>query len=156
MSWLARLKKISAAPEPDPTEPTKPGFVGFVVPTMAHTPKIGADSRAANDPAPDPDRWCWPRSSAMNGAEIEAFTARVERFTDKGLGLDDANNLANKLVIRDRDQDDRRLCLECAHFTANTSCRNHKAADVPPMVGGDFSVGLQRCQGFALPPAFSC
>ena len=61
MNWLARLKKIEIAPEPDATEPTKPihepenrGFVGFVAPDMAHTPKTGADLLAANDPEPEP------------------------------------------------------------------------------------------------------
>lgn len=45
-----------------------------------------AQKQAANDPAaamPDLDRWCWPHSAAMNGAEIDTFTARLARFTDK-------------------------------------------------------------------------
>ena len=33
----------------------------------------------------DPDRWCWPHSSAMNGAEIETFAVRLHQFTGKGL-----------------------------------------------------------------------
>ena len=64
----------------------------------------------------NPDRWCWPRSSAMNGVEIETFTARLYRFTDKGLPRSDGEALADKLVVRDREQDDRRVCLECRHF----------------------------------------
>jgi hypothetical protein len=36
------------------------------------------------------DACCWPHSTAMNGAEIDTFTARVARFTDKGLSLIDA------------------------------------------------------------------
>ena len=47
---------------------------------------------AANDttPATDPDRWCWPHSEAMNGQEIDTFTARLARFTDKGASLEEA------------------------------------------------------------------
>ena len=121
MNWLERLKKISTPSELEPTEPTESCFVGFVAPDMTHSPKTGGDSPAANDPTPDPDRWCWPHSSAMNGAEIDTFMARAARFTDKGLGLDDADELADKLVIRDRELDDRRLCLECIHV-AGQSC----------------------------------
>ena len=70
------------------------------------------------------------------------------------LGRKDAKELAQQLQRRDFDNVDMRMCVECAHFTANTSCRNHKVAEVPPMVGSDFSVMLQRCRGFALPPEF--
>lgn len=75
---------------------------------------------AANDttttPSSDPDRWCWPHSEAMNGREIDTFTARLSRFTDKGLTLADAEQQADRLVIRDREGDDRHTCLECAHL----------------------------------------
>lgn len=140
MKWLARLKKMEIAPEVQPTKPTKPGFVGFVGPILAPIRKTGGDSRAANDrmnvaqmvnaapgndgvnaetPAIDDlDRWAWPHSTAMAGAEIDRFTARLVRFTDKGLTLDDGEALADKLVTRDREADDRRLCLECTHLAA--------------------------------------
>ena len=77
---------------------------------------------AANDPASDPDRWAWPHSSAMNGTEIDTFTARLARFTEQGLILADAEWLAGKLVTRDRDVDDRRLCLECCHARPGRRC----------------------------------
>ena len=70
------------------------------------------------------------------------------------LGRKDAKELTQRLQRRDFDNVDVRMCVECAHFTAKTSCRNHKVAEVPPMVGSDFSVMLQRCRGFALPPEF--
>lgn len=38
----------------------------------------------------------------MNSREIDIFTARLHRFTDKGQSLDDAEKLANMLVTRDR------------------------------------------------------
>jgi hypothetical protein len=78
------------------------------------------------------------------------FNQRMALFISRK----DAKELAQRLQRRDRDKDDRGMCVECAHFTANTSCRNHKVAEVPPMVGSDFSVMLQRCRGFALPPEF--
>lgn len=157
MNWLARLKKIDTAPERDPTEPTKPGFVGFVGSIPAPMPKTRGDAPAANDPAADPDRWAWPHSEAMTGAEIDTFTARLARFTDRGLGLDDAEALAAKLVTRDRESDDRRLCLECFHLSGQSGkawdCRNWQRAGVASSArDAQLSAALvcqpQRCDGF--------
>lgn len=139
MNWLARLKKIEIAPERDATEPTKPDFVGFVAPNMAPLQKTGVDSPAANDPTPDPDRWCWPHSEAINTREIDTFKARMARFTDKGLGLDEAEALADKLVKRDREPDDRRLCFDA--FTCPASPRK------PGTVGTGSGPGWPAGQG---------
>ena len=118
MNWLARLKKIETVPQQGATEPTKLAYVGSVAPDIAPIQKTNGDLQAANDPAPaavaDPDRWCWPHSTAMNTGEIDTFTARLARFTDKGLSLDDSEALADKLMLRDRESDDRR-CAWSAH-----------------------------------------
>ncbi len=100
------------------------------------------------------DACCCPHSSAMNGAEIDTFTARLARFTDKGLNLIDAEALADKLVIRDREGDDRRVCLECAHLHHGGRCGNWKAAGVANRASEsrlptDLVLQLQRCDGFA-------
>jgi hypothetical protein len=124
MSWLARLKNHKA-PDAHATKPTKPpeqaggvGFVGFVAHSPTPFQKIEASEAAANDatttPAADPDRWCWPHSEAMNGQELDTFTARLARFTEKGLTLAQAEAAADRLVIRDREGDDRALCLGAA------------------------------------------
>ena len=157
MNWLARLKKISVPPDIHPTETTKRVSVVFVGSDMAPLQKTVGDSLAANDPTPDPDRWCWPHTVAWNTREIDTFTARVARFTDKGLRLDDADELADKLVKRDRDLDDRRLCLECIHLAGQSattwSCRNWQRAGVA-LRAGDARLSaalvhqLQRCDGF--------
>jgi hypothetical protein len=109
----------------------------------------------------DPDRWCWPRSSAMNGAEIETFAARLHQFADKGLSRSDGEALTDKLVLRDRDQDDRRVCLECKHFTGHGAgswrCGNWQAAGIAlrsrdAQLPADLVVQLQRCHGFTAHP----
>lgn len=153
MNWLSRLKKNECAPAPDTTKPTKPGFVGSVGPIPEPVQKSGGDPGAANDPAPDPERCAWPHSTAMNTAEIDTFTARLARFTDRGLILADAESLADKLVIRDREGDDRRLCLECASFHRGGRCGTWQAAGVAirakdAQLPGDFTTMLQRCNGF--------
>lgn len=105
----------------------------------------------------DPDRWCWPHNMAMNGAEIDTFTARLHKFTDKGLPSAGGEMLADKLVIRDREQDDRRVCLECGHFAGHGAgswrCDNWQAAGVgirsrDAQLPADLVVQLQRCDGF--------
>lgn len=107
----------------------------------------------------DPDADCWPHSTAMNGAEIDLFTARLHRFTDKGLDPTDGEALADKLVIRDRETDDRRSCLECMHLSGfghkRWRCGNWKVAGIAihlrdthlPTV---LVLQLQRCDGFKL------
>jgi len=109
----------------------------------------------------DPDRWCWPHSSAMNGAEIDTFAARLHNFMDKGLAHNDSEALADKLVLRDRDQDDRRVCPECKHFAGHGAgswrCGNWQAAGVAirshdAQLPADLVVQLQRCDGFTAQP----
>lgn len=161
MSWLARLKNHEV-PDTDATKPTKQpeqvgglGFVGFVAHPTAPPQKIEAREAAANDtatpPAVDPDRCCWPHSTAMNGREISTFMARLRSFTDKGVDLTEADRLADKLVARDREGDDRRLCLECAHLggAGRRRCGNWQRADLgDAALPLDLVFLLQRCHGF--------
>lgn len=152
MSWLARLKSAKS-PEGDATKATKPVLgnqdgrsVAFVAPALA----------AVALPGNDPDAYCWPHSAAMNGAEIDLFTGRLHRFTNKGLSLADGEAPADKLVIRDRDTNDRRLCLECQHlqgFAPLWGCGNWQRAGVATCardagLPSDFVQLLQRCDGF--------
>ena len=171
--WLARLKNQNT-PDTPATKPTKPpqgegaaGFVGFVAYPQAPFQKIGdvdslvvkPEAPAANDgpppaiaPATDPDRWCWPHSVAWNSKEIDTFTARLARFTDRGVAYDDAERLADALVIRDRQGDDRRLCLECTHLQSAGRWRCAKwiqAGVARDGLARDLVLMLQRCSGFA-------
>lgn len=166
------------APQTD-TVPKSAGFVGFVAPIPAGIEKTEVPALTGHEPGkaltiqqnseiycecdavaatPDPDRWCWPHSSAMNTAEIDTFTARLARFTDKGMNLDDAEKLADSLVTWDREGDDRRLCLECVHLAGHSlgamRCGNWQRAGLGGTHSGtQLSAGLvvllQRCNGFA-------
>ena len=93
----------------------------------------------------------------MNTVEIDAFTARLARFTAKGMSLSDAEALADKLVVRDREGDDRRLCLECVHLSGfgptSWRCGNWQAAGIAirshdTQLPADLVLQLQRCGGF--------
>ncbi|MFT4242557.1 MAG: hypothetical protein QM569_09750 [Acidovorax sp.] len=116
---------------------------------------LALDDLAGQAGVAEPDRWCWPHSTAMNGTEIDTFTARVARFADRGLGLEDVVRQAGALVRRDREGDDRRACLECVHLRGYGPwmCSNAMKArvTVKPWETGlacAMVSMLQRCPGF--------
>lgn len=161
MSWLKRLKKHKAF-DTDATQPTKPpeqagglGFVGFVAHPTALPKRIEAREVAANATATPSavgrDRCCWPHSTAMNGHEIHTFMVRLGSFTDKVVDPTEAERQANKLVARDREGDNRRLCLECAHLgsAGRRRCGNWQRAELGnAALPLDMVFFLHRCHGF--------
>ncbi|WP_146139295.1 hypothetical protein [Simplicispira suum] len=109
---------------------------------------------AANDAALDPDSYCWPHSSAWNTSEIALFNRRAALFVRRGADEAQAEKLADRLVTRDREDDDRRLCLECRHLQGATPwrCGNWCMAGVAVRSGDaglarDMVMLLQRCPG---------
>lgn len=162
MNWLTRLKN-GTSPDTDATKPTKGGSVGFVATPPGHIKNSIVVERAANDAAGNVqpvennqdqstvDSCAVRAREAMDEGEIDVFTARLARFTDKGIGLEVAEMLADKLVVRDRDGDDRRLCLECANLigTGGWRCGQwQRAAIGAPGIPAGLVQRLQRCDGF--------
>ena len=152
---VARLLTVSSVPAVAVTE--LPELLSTVLSVPSHAILEKHDSSIAV--TVDPDRWCWPHSPAMNGAEIETFQVRLHLLTQKGLANKDAEALANKLMFRDRDLDDRRVCLECKHLIGNGAgswrCGNWKDAGVAisstyALLPADLVMQLQRCNGFTL------
>ena len=92
-------------------------------------------------PAADPDRWCWPHSDAMNGAELEQFAKRSQQFTRRGSSVESAEAMADRLAIRDREHDDRRICLECTHLGERGRCIAASAGRIRAPTDG-----LSRCR----------
>jgi len=76
-------------------------------------------AKAANDLAPDPDRWCWPNDpsigAAINTAEIVMFVRRHTRLLAPGFTDVEADRMADTLKLRGREVDDRVSCAECRH-----------------------------------------
>jgi len=140
-----RLKQFATA-----TTATFATHEPFLLPFEA---LANAPSGAVEDITSDADRWCWPHSSAMDSAEIDTFTARLARFTDWGVILEDAERIADQLVIRDREQDDRVICLECTYLHRDGRCSNWHQAGVAIRARDAFIPDvlvrrLQRCYGF--------
>ena len=116
-----------------------PAFTGRMPTAAADRPHKLTKDEADRCHAP-----CW------NEAEITAFTARTARFA--ALGRADADDLAERLTLRDRDGDDRRLCLECTWLGDTGRCLAAAAGRIP---GADRRLEpvqtiLQRCDAFGL------
>ena len=74
---------------------------------------------------------------AWTDAEIVVYEKRVARST--WLGYPDAKGRAERLLHRDRDADDRRLCVECVHAGPGWRCAMREAFLLDQ---------LQRCPSF--------
>jgi hypothetical protein len=59
-------------------------------------------------------------ADGWNDAEIETFTARSARFI--AMGRADAEHVAERLTLRDRQLDRRRMCLECDELETDGRC----------------------------------
>lgn len=75
---------------------------------------------------------------AWTDAEIATFEKRQAHARWLGYG-DRADPAADMLLHRDRDMDDRRLCIECAHAGPGWRCAKREAFMVDQ---------LQRCPAF--------
>lgn len=110
------------------------------------------DSLPIADLVPNVDLQCWPHTQAMNTAEIDVLKARINLFMRHGLDYTESEALADGLVIRDRELDDRRLCLECRHLRAVGDawvCTQWRQAGLVGSAVPTDSVKLfQRCRGF--------
>ena len=107
--------------------------------------------RCSGNPLLAPEQGDECHAGGWDDAEIDAFTARQARFTRMGRAAD-AEHLAERLALRDRQHDDRRLCLECAALADNRRCL---AAARGRLAGADRRLEpvptiLQRCPGFTL------
>lgn len=90
-------------------------------------------------------------------AEVSTFTRRVMLFIQRGVGADAADNLAERLTLRDREQDDRHVCAECDELSRDGHCQ---AAKRGAMRGADLRLEpvqtlLLRCPAFALRKALA-
>ena len=87
-------------------------------------------------------------AGGWDDAEIARFVARVALFMRRGINATDADDLAERLTLRDRDADDRVICAECRHYLPGR-CGNHRSALMTTAdIGRDLAAMLRRCAGF--------
>lgn len=80
---------------------------------------------------------------------------RIGLFGRRGLSPEDATALADRLIERDADRDDRRVCAECSKVTADhpkfgRGCTAARAGHIPGAARhmGPLMTVLQRCPAF--------
>lgn len=120
-------------------------FVTPVTPPIAEAGTMGARLyRLTPKQADDCHAGGW------DDPEISAFVWRHARLLARGFGGGDADDLAERLVLRDRDGDDRRMCFECHELALSGRC-NAAARGAMPGVGPQMEpvpVILVRCLSF--------
>lgn len=76
-------------------------------------------------------------------------SARVRaRLLRWGWPAPEAEAMAERLVRRDREADDRVSCAECAHYRPGRCGKHPRAGLHSPGVARDLAAMLQRCPGF--------
>lgn len=81
-------------------------------------------------------------------AAIARFQARAGLIRRDGFDEQDADDLAERLHLRDVHADYRHLCLECRHYRRGR-CGNHRAAGLMTVeVARDMATTFQHCPGF--------
>ena len=124
----------------------KPELVALL--TGRATPPATARNRPYRLAPADADR-C--HAGGWDDAEIARFVARVGLFMRRAIDATDADDLAERLTLRDREADPRVICAECRHYRPGR-CGNHHAAQLSTAdVGRDLATLLQRCPGFDSP-----
>ena len=154
--WAARLAEDDlqkAAPAmTDKTDKSPPEGEPRPLLAVLSVPQGAAfgNAQAANEPGrryrltvEEADR-C--HAGGWTDAEIATFTARHVRLLALRFSGGDADDLAERLTLRDRDGDERRLCVECAHYRRGR-CMQAAQSGVGPEVGA-LAVVLQHCPAF--------
>jgi hypothetical protein len=111
--------------------------------------KVGAGATAAEPFTPTIRQPSAPLSDYVpaNGQELARMLERAQRGEALGLPAREADALADRLHLRDREGDARRLCLECANLRAAADgwrC----AALRQPLPRDLVMTQLQRCDKF--------
>lgn len=103
-----------------------------------------ASSRRPPLMTPDQAEMC--HLGGWSDAMVTIFLQRKADFMRSALCEVSAEELAERLVLRDRDGDDRVVCLECTNFSRG-ECLRSRTAGVG-MELGMLSTTLQRCRAF--------
>ena len=111
-----------------------------------------APSRRSGKPSMTAEQADECHACGWDDDELSAFTTRVLMLQRRGIGADHADDLAERLTLRDREGDDRRMCVECSHLGDGGRCLATAAGRVH---GADRRLEpvptiLTRCMAFGL------
>lgn len=78
------------------------------------------------------------------------MVARLALFDARGVGVDDAERLADKLLVRDREGDRRGACAECVHLVGSGPgrwrCNDRSPVNVNDLAGAFVGAGFVHQQ----------
>ena len=105
-------------------------------------------TRGSGNPYMSPEQGDDCHACGWDDAEIDAFLDRSARFAQ--MGRRDAEHLAERLTLRDRQADDRQMCIECSELEPSGRCAAARRGVMP---GADRRLEpvqhiLLRCRGF--------
>ena len=104
------------------------------------------------DSPPSPLPFNSPRDDAnllsRTSEEHNLFARRRDRLMRWGWQQPDAEALADRLFERDREEDDRTLCVECHHWRPGRCGNSVRAGVLVPSLSAQLADLLQRCPGF--------
>ena len=118
---------------------------------LALLQQLGGHRAAANDPPPPTPSATTPSKAevhpslltAATSEEIDLMGRRLVLFARHGLNVIEADRLADKLLVRDREADRRSVCAECQHLSGRGSGRWKCAStDTRNELGGVFVSGV--------------
>lgn len=67
------------------------------------------------------DAWCWPHSEAMNTAELARMAARLRQFARRGIADAEADRMADRLMLLERQGSALRACLACCRLAGGAA-----------------------------------
>jgi hypothetical protein len=107
-----------------------------------------ATARSSGNPYMTPEQGDRCHAGGWDDVEIATFMTRAKRFS--AIGRADAEHLAERLALRDRQTDDRRLCMECGELEFTGRCAAARRGD---LAGADrrlepVTTILMRCPAF--------
>lgn len=147
--WVARLAEKTKASSRTSTDKTdERGLVSV----LAVAPEGGARDFQA-EPMPASESAGRPAvldlaAVAWTAGDISAYLDRRARLLRWGWAEAEAERLAERLVTRDREHDERVSCADCEHYRRGR-CGNYQHAGLSTAeVGRDLAALLQRCPGF--------
>jgi hypothetical protein len=82
-------------------------------------------------------------------AQVRLYSSRAARCRSLGFTAADADDVAERLHLRDATGDDRRACVECRHYKLGHCTRHRAALLTSNEVGHDLAALPQRCPAHA-------
>jgi hypothetical protein len=164
IDWMARAKTVLPQPLPITTvKPDETRVVSVSSVGLAANSELGGEVSSVSSaplgglcgapPAPGNPYLTVEQANECHACgwtddEIATFSMREVRF--RQLHRTDAEHLAERLTLRDRQADDRRMCVECRELEISGRCAAARRGEIP---GADRRLEpvpnlLIRCEAF--------